>query len=251
MIKSVIIDDEPKSRQALSTLLERYCGEVHVVGQAASVGEAVKVLEDETVDLVFLDISMPDGSGFDLLNMPDIKKFEVIFTTAYHEYALQAIKASALDYLLKPINIRELQEAVNKARNKMQAYIPREPDNLLEVFHKKYYTEGKMAVPVNTGLKFIPVKSITRLEAAGAYTRIFQENSPAVLSTRQLKQHEQHLPAHLFFRAHHSHLINLEYIREYHRGDGGYVVMMDGSVVDISKRRKKQFLELFHVRCER
>ena len=250
MVKCIIVDDEQKSRQALATLLKRYCSDVHVVAQAGSVSEALGVLENEIIDLAFLDISMPDGTGFVLLEKTQAGNCAVVFITAYNEYALQAIKANALDYLLKPINIRELQQSVAKVRDKMGTAPQQNIQKLFDELHRKYNSEGKIAVPVNTGLKFLPVKTIIRLQAEGAYTRIFSENEAYVLSSRPLGHYEQLLPNRLFFRAHHSHIINLGYIKEYHRGEGGYVVMSDGVAIDISKRRKKSFLDLFQAKDE-
>ncbi len=240
MIKTVIIDDEGKSREALATMLSRYCSGVEVAAKAAGVAEGLAAIREHAPQLVFLDISMPDGTGFDLLSQLDNIAFEVVFITAHNEYALQAIKASAIDYLLKPLNIQELQEAVQKAALRIT-----EKQQLLQTAQvKKAALTGRIAVPVNDGLQFISLQQIVRLAAKGSYTEIYTGDNH-ILSSRPLKDYEDMLPCDCFFRAHHSHIINLAYIRQYHRGEGGYVTMQDGSVIDISKRKKKDFLSLF------
>jgi two-component system LytT family response regulator len=247
MIKAIIIDDEAKSRQTLETLLTRYCTSVEIAGTASDVKEGVALLERSEPDLLLLDISLPDGSGFDLLSQIKEISFEVIFITAYNEYALQAIKANALDYLLKPVNIRELQEAIAKAEKRIASKEKKlDVQELLRQLTRTDAKPNRIAIPVNDGLKFIQVDEITRLEAEGSYTRIFCDNS-VLLSSKPLKDYEDILPADVFFRAHHSHIININRIKHYHRGDGGYVTMTDGSIIDISKRKKKHFLDLFQL----
>jgi two-component system, LytTR family, response regulator len=244
MIKAIIVDDERKSREILSTMLSRYCTGIEVVAAAGNVEEGIAAITAEKPQILFLDISMPDGNGFDLLNKIGETDFEIIFITAYNEYALQAIKARAIDYLLKPLNIKELQLAVQKAAERIE-----EKQYLIEALQKqqekKNIATGRLAVPVNDGLQFVSLEQIVRLTAKGSYTEIFSEDNSHVLSSRPLKEYEDMLPANVFFRAHHSHIINLAYIRQYHRGEGGYVTMHDGSVIDISKRKKKDFLNLF------
>lgn len=172
--------------------------------------------------------------------------FERIFVTAYSEYALRALKAEAVDYLIKPINIAELQKAVLRAEDRINKKKGRaDVWHLLQHFDKRTYGIDKIAIPVGDGLDFVQIQQIIRLAAKGSYTQLFCTGCPPILSSRPLKEYECLLPAHQFFRAHHSHIINLSFIRHYHRGEGGYVTMSDGSVIDISKRKKKQFLELF------
>lgn len=243
MITSVIVEDEAKSRETLSTLLGRYCPGVAVAGSAACIREAVSLIDTVRPPLVFLDIALPDGSGFDLLSQVTHTGFELIFITASNEYAIRAIKAHAIDYLLKPLNILELQGAVEHAEQRIREKAGPNIESLLSRLEDPRLKK-KLAIPVADGLKFIPVPQIIRLFARGSYTEIFT-TSGSVLSSHLLKEYEHKLPSSDFFRVHHSHIINLSCIKHYHRGDGGYLTMTDGSVIDISKRRKAAFLELF------
>lgn len=245
MIRSVIIDDERKSRNTLSTLLGRYCSEVSVAADAGNIPDAVNVIDKFHPQLIFLDISMPDGTGFDLLDKLPSAEFEVIFTTAYSEYAMQAIKTQALDYLLKPINIKELQNAVQKAEVRLKEKQElKKAKEALKVQQQK--NPLRVAVPHKKGMQLIDVKDIVHLQAKGSYTQLYCNDKSTFISSKSMKDFEELLPSGHFFRVHHSHIINLDQVVQYYRGDGGYVVMMDGSKVDISKRRKKSFLELFN-----
>lgn len=243
MITSVIVEDEARSRETLTTLLGRYCPAVSVGGIAGNIRQAASLIDDIRPQLVFLDIALPDGNGFDLLRQVSYTGFEVVFTTAYNEYAIRAIKAHAVDYLLKPLNILELQDAVAHAE---QCIRQKSGTGIESLLSRLEDPKKKLAIPVADGLQFLPVSQIIRLFARGSYTELFTA-SGSVLSSRPLKEYEQKLPPSDFFRAHHSHIINLSCIRHYHRGDGGYVTMTDGSVIDISKRRRAAFLELFRL----
>lgn len=243
MIKTLIVDDEGKSRNTLATMLSRYCSGITVAAAAANMHDGLEAIAAEAPELVFLDVSMPGGSGFDLLEQLSFIPFEIIFTTAYNEYALQAIKASAVDYLLKPLNIQELQQAVQKATVRItEKRQLQQAQRLLRQDERKI--TDRIAIPVGNGLQFVPLQQIVRLSAKGSYTEIYMAGTH-ILSSKPLKDYEDILPPGSFFRAHHSHIINLAYISHYHRGDGGYVTMQDGSVIDISRRKKKEFLGLF------
>ncbi len=247
MIKAVIIDDEAKSRSILREMLYQFCPEVNVVGDASDLQQAVKLISECQPKLAFLDVNMPNGSGFEVLQAFPQANFEVIFITAHDEHALRAIKVSALDFLLKPINISELQQAVQKATVKLTQ--KREQNHLkvlIENLNQNLGGQSKIAVPIAQGLRFIQVDHIIRLEADGNYTHLHLLNNKRILSTRHLKEYEELLSANAFFRAHHSHLINLDHIVKYHRGEGGSVSMIDQSEVPVAKRRKKAFLELFN-----
>ncbi len=247
MIKAVIIDDEARSRSVLREMLHQFCPEVSIVADAGDLQQAVKLISEHQPNLAFLDVNMPNGSGFEVLQAFPQADFEVIFITAHDEHALRAIKVSALDFLLKPINIRELQEAVQKAKIKLaQKGEQNHLKVLIENLSQNFKGQSKIAVPVAKGLRFIPLEHIVRLEADGNYTRLYLLHEKGLLSTRHLKEYEELLSVSVFFRAHHSHLINLHHIVEYHRGEGGSVSMVDQSHVPIAKRRKKAFLELFN-----
>lgn len=248
-MRALIIDDETKSREALQTLLNDHCENVRVVGFAGDVNEALRQLKVHEPDLVFLDISMPGGTGFDLLKkVPEIN-FEVIFVTAHDNYAIQAIRSNAIDYLLKPVSIEDLRQAIGKAATKLGER--QRPENLKEIIEaleaRVFRQQNKIAVPTSYGLEFIPLNQIVTLEADGSYTCISLVGRNKVLSTRHLKEYESLLPQTEFIRVHHSHIINLEHVKHYHRGEGGSVIMADGSEIMISKRKKKDFLDRFQV----
>lgn len=246
-MKAAIIDDEAKSRSILATMLNRYCPEVAVIGEAHNMEEGLRLIQYGEPELIFLDISMPGGSGFELLERIEERSLHIIFITAYDGYAIQAIRKDALDYLLKPVNIGELKAAVNKALERQnKEKTPNEFQHIREAMKQETLTK-KVAIPNRNGLLFIDLKDIIRLEADGSYTRFHLSSGKSVLSSRLLKEYDTNLPSHLFFRVHHSHIINLDHILFYERGDGGNIVMSDNSSIALSKRKKKGFLERFRV----
>lgn len=244
MLKALLVDDEQKSRLGLQKLLSSYCPNVNVVAQASSVDEALQVLQqDPEIQLVFLDIEMPGKSGFELLESYETPQFRVIFTTAYDQYALKAIRMSALDYLLKPIHIKELIMAVNKAEQHFQS------ENYAKSYHQLVnhlrnpnQPNPKIAIPTNDGLVFLTVDQIIRCQADGNYTHIVSTQKKDILASRKLREFEGMLESYNFYRVHNSHLINLAYLAEYKKADGGVAVMSDGSEIAISRRKKDGFL---------
>lgn len=246
-MRVLIIDDENKSRESLRMMISNYCEDVKVVDMAANADEAIAKIRLHDPDLLLLDISMPGGSGLDLLKKIPDPSFGVIFVTAYNEYAIQAIRAHAIDYLLKPVSIAELKEALERARQKLGERQPAVSiQKVMEALGSKVNAQpGKLAIPVSDGLSFVPLEEIIALEAEGNYTHILLLNEHKILSTKHLKEYEKLLPESGFFRIHHSHIINLSYIKHYHRGDGGSVTMSNGMGFIVSKRRKKDFLDRF------
>ena len=243
MIHALIIDDEPKSRNILKGYVSDYCEQVNIIGEASSAYEGSQKIAQLNPDLVFLDIQMPGGSGFDLLSTLDEISFEVIFTTAFDQYAVKAFKFSAVDYLLKPINILELQSAVKrvihrKETSKGQQQLTHLKDNLQTGLF------NKIALPTLEGLFFVEVQQILRCESDGAYTKVFLLEEKKFMVSRNLKEFEALLTPHSFFRVHHSHLINLNYIVRYQKGKGGMVELEDGTWVNVSVRKKDKFLEV-------
>lgn len=246
-MRIVIVDDEPKSRSTLTTMIKRYCEGVEITGEAGNITDARSLILQQEPDLVFLDISMPGGTGFDLLKSLNQVQFQIIFVTAYNQYAIEAIRSNAVDYLLKPVNITELQSAVTKAtENRSKKSYSRDLTNLLSQFHE-YSQVQKLAIPDKKGLVFIDYNDVVRLEADGGYTNVYLVKGTRIVSTRYLKEFEDLLPGSSFFRPHHSHIINLNYIKHYERGEGGAIVMIDNSMILLSKRRKKFFLEKFRL----
>ncbi|NOS94204.1 MAG: response regulator transcription factor [Cyclobacteriaceae bacterium] len=250
-LSCIIVDDELKSRENLRILLQDFCEDVTVVALCGNISEAISALRQNPVDLLFLDIQLQRETGFDLFTKIENPSFEVVFTTAYAEYALKAFKFSALDYLLKPIDIAELNNCIERVRKKRQA--PRAnhsiPDARLEQFVlnlKNTQSQNyKLALPTASGLVFVKVSDIIYCEASSNYTIHHFADGKKQLVTRTLKEYEDLLTDCDFFRVHNSYLVNLNCIKQYIRGEGGQIVLSNGTFLDVSKRKKEAFLHLF------
>lgn len=246
MITTAIIDDEPKNIKVMKNMLNDFCPQVQVIGEANNSTDGKELIQQKKPELVFLDIEMPYGNGFDLLNALMPIDFEVVFVTAFDKYTLQALKYSALDYLLKPVNIDELKTAVKNAEARIKKNsVNQQLSVLLENFKKQDSTLKKIAVPTGEGFDFILIEDIVRCEAQGAYTRIYVKDSKKLLVSKPLKDYENLLPGNIFLRVHNSHLVNLNYIKRYNRGRGGYLEMDDGTTLEVATRRKDEFLNRF------
>lgn len=244
MIRTVLIDDELDSNRVLQTLLENYCPQVRVVGTADGVETATALICHVNPDLVFMDIEMTEGNAFDLLNRLKPIQFHVIFVTAFDNHAVRAFRYNAIDYLLKPVNIMELCAAVDKISGKyVDNNMLERVQNLLENIHGTNPVERKMAVPTVSGLSFVALRDIIRLEAQGSYTVIYLQDSTKISATISIKEYEEILPDTLFFRIHHSHIINLNKIKSYQKGRGGYVTMDDNSFIEVASRRRESFMQ--------
>lgn len=245
MLKIVIVEDEKKSLEGLKNLLEEFCPDTQVVGTASSVDQGIEQIRQQRPDLVLLDIEMQSATGFDLLEKIGPVDFEVVFTTAYAHYAIKAIKFSALDYLLKPIDIHELQAAVEKVARKLsRSQENNRVDMLLRNLQLPNPKMHKITLSTSEGMVFVPVTDIIRCEASGAYTLFHLKDRKNILVSKNLKEYETLLGDSGFFRVHNSHLINLAEVDRYIKSEGGTVVMKDGSGVAISHTRKDEFLEL-------
>jgi len=242
-IRCIIVDDESKSRENLRLLLQEYCPAVEVVAEADSAVKAMALIVKFEPDLLFLDIEMGKLSGFDLLKLLNGKQdFQLIFVTAFDKYGIQAVKACALDYLLKPINILELSTAVDKA---IQHIGPKkENERLKELVANidRKEEEQKIAVPLADKIEFIAISKIIRLEADGNYTHFYLEGQKHYLVCKTLKEYQDLLGIHQFIRSHQSHLINFRKISSYVKTDGGYIAMEDGSQVPISRQKREEVL---------
>lgn len=243
-IKTIIIDDEPHAREKLTLMLERYCPEAQVVGTARDGEEGLRLIAKTQPDLVFLDIEMPEMTGFDMLRRLTDIHFEVIFATAHDHYAIKAIKFSALDYLLKPIDIDQLREAVARAKERLEkqnsfAQYQAFQENLA---HSEA-ARKRIAIPSQTGLVFVRTDELVRCEADGNYTTLYLTNKQKMVSTRSLKEYEELLSDEGFVRIHHAYLINLAHLVRYIKGEGGQVLMADGTTWDVSRRKKEDFLK--------
>ncbi len=244
MIKTVIIEDEQKSREMLAGIIQKNCPQLNIVGLAKNVTEGVEVIKKENPELVFLDISMPDGSGFDLLEKVQGHKFELIFATASDQHAIRAIKYSACDYLLKPIDIEELKNAVEKVSQKKNASPNMENLNfLIQQLKKSDDSFQKITLPTGNAYEIVNIKDIIRCEADGSYTTFFLTDKRKLMISAGLKHYEELLPESEFIRVHHHHLINMNHVVRFLKEDGGYAVMSDGTKIEISRRKKDAFMD--------
>lgn len=243
MLRTIIVDDESDAVKFIESIIAEYCPNIEIVGTANSAREGVKLINEKEPDLVFLDVEMPHGSGFDLLSNFPQKNFDVIFITAFNHYAIKAIKFSAVDYILKPININEFVEAVKKVeaarqKNKTSNF---SLDALLENLRSSL--PSRLAIPTSDGMEYLNTNEIIRVEADRSYSWFFLTENRKYLVSRNLKEYQELLSDRNFFRTHNSHLINLEFVKKYIRQEGGYVLMTNGSNVPISRSKKELFLK--------
>lgn len=247
MLKALLVDDEINNLTSLEFLLHHDCEGITVAGKALSARQARDWLQNHHADVVFLDINMPGEDGFQLLSSLASQNFKVVFVTAYNEYALQAIKASAVDYILKPVNINELQKAVEKVKRSLNNPVASEQNqqllqHLLETVTKKAPPK-KVALPQLGSISFIEVDDIVSLQADSNYTIIHMKDMQKLVISKTLKDFEDLLDEGQFARIHKSYIVNLKYIKEYSTIDGGIVKMSDGNQWSISRRQLDMFLE--------
>jgi len=245
MITAVLIDDDKHLREGLKGLLERYTHDIHIIGEAENVKTGVQLLEKLQPQVVFLDIHLSDGTGFDILEQVAKTKgktnVHVVFITAHEQYAVKAFKFSALDFILKPIDPDELQNAITKikeATKKTNSFV--HIDLLLENIRKKVDNFKRIALSTSDGIHLFEVSDIIRCESNGNYTEFFIKNHKPVLISRTLKEYEEMLTEHGFERIHQSHLINLTYLKSYIKSDGGYVIMADNTHIPIAQSKKER-----------
>lgn len=246
MLRTIVVDDETKNIKLLKTMLRDFCPQVEVIGEAGNIDEAHSLILKSKPELLFIDIVMPLGNAFDLLNRLMPVDFEVVFITAYDNFAIKAIKYAALDYLLKPVNIEELQNVVQKAIKKSADKTVN--DHLSVLFSQiknNVSNSSSLAIPTIEGLLFYDLSEIIRIEASGSYTIIYTVAKEKIVSSKNIREYELQLPADFFYRVHNSHIINIRKLLKYDKGRGGFLTMEDGSVVELATRRKAGFLNLF------
>jgi two-component system, LytTR family, response regulator len=231
-LTAIIVDDELHGRENLKLIIENYCPDIDIKDCADSVVTATAMVKKSLPDVVFLDINMPVLDGFDFLNEFTDRQFMVVFVSAHEEFGIEAVKVGAVDYLLKPINIKELKLCVKK----LIALKEKNNEDLIKV------TPDKLVVPASHGFNVIPIADIIRLQADGCYTTIITNDKKQHLISRTLKDIEASLPKDFFFRTHKSNLINLSYIKDYSNLSGNFVTMTDGSKIDISRRKAPEFI---------
>lgn len=243
MLNAIIIDDEPRARKLLRSLLEDNVPDITIVDEADDVPSGVKCVHRHKPDVVFLDVEMPGYNGFQLLDFFEEVNFHIIFTTAYSDYALQAFSVSAIDYLLKPIQIEQLQRAVEKVKVQSRS----QQKELYDTLKSNVSGKGiqKIALPVSNGLRFVPVEEIIYLQADGAYTHFKLKDRTEVMVSKKIKEFEDALTAgKRFFRPHRSYIVNLDCIQQYVKSEGGYLLMDNGDQVSLSREMRDDFLLL-------
>jgi len=246
MIRSVLVDDDKKNISILKTLLSEINADVEVAGEADNAEDARKIIPDIKPDLVFLDIEMPFGNAFDLLDKLLPVDFEIVFITAFSNYSLRAFRYSALDYLLKPVDMDELRAAINKAETK--ASLKNINNQLSNLFYNLNKTPSvtRIAMPVNDGFDFININEIIYCESKNNWTTVITESGKKYTCSRTIKDYEELLPTNSFFRIHHSFIVNVNFIRKFFKdGRGGYVELMNGNMIPVAYRRKDDFLSKF------
>lgn len=242
MIRAIHIEDETRNIELLSSLVKEHCPDIDLVAHARNLPDAIQLVNEVQPDLVYLDIELNEGNAFDLLDSFSNIEFQVIFITAYNNYAVKAFRFNAVDYLLKPISIAELREATTKAVERIENRSGTEQlTKLLKQIRQETQTQ-KIGLPVSDGIQFIQISEITRIEAKGGSTLVFLASKKPLISVKSLKELEKMLPDPPFIRVHHSFIINLNFCRKYYRGKNGYMEMEDGAVVPISVRKKGDFL---------
>lgn len=246
MLKVIIVDDEVSAQQNLSNLFNLYCPLVEVLGCFSSAKEAIQFLNHNQVDCLFTDIKMPQMDGFELVEAIEKQSIQVVFTTAYSDYAIQAFKANAVDYLLKPIAIEDLENTVEKLAEKHK--LLEQENGILSEQYKKFIQDSyqtqsstKITVPHNQGFKVIDSKDIIRVWAEGSYSNVVLNQGKSLVVTKNIGHFEKVLSKHHCVRIHHSHLINLDYLLEYSSINGGTAIMQDGCEILISRRKLKAF----------
>lgn len=244
-MKAILVDDEKTSCETLKVLLEEFCQNVEVKETCQTIDAAVVAIAKHKPDVVFLDINMKGENGFDLLSKIKDIDFEIVFATAYSEYAIKAFKFSAIDYLLKPIDVEDLRQAVAKVEKRKVPANAFKYNHLLENLKSANERNFKLALPSLNGLTFIRVSEINYCEADSNYTVFYMLDGRKLTVSTTLKEYDELLSPHRFFRIHHSYLINLDAAKQYIRGEGGQVVMANDVTLDVSKRRKEDFLQQF------
>jgi len=243
MIKAIIVDDEQYCCETIASLLEDNCPEVELLGIYHNGADALPAIRQHSPSLVFLDVEMPKMNGFEMLEQLVSINFDIIFTTSYDQYALKAIRFSAIDYLLKPIDREELQIAVQKVVQRSQRTITQQVEILMQKLHQPAKSINKIALPTMEGLQMILVNSIISCEADSNYTILLLKGNKKVIVSTTLKEIEESLEDYSFARVHRSYLVNLNEVEKYIKGEGGYLIMSDGSNIDVSRNKKENLLK--------
>jgi two-component system LytT family response regulator len=241
----LIIDDETHVRETLTSLLQEYCPQVKIIGEANSVASGIKAIREKSPDLVLLDIKMGDGTGFDLLEYFDNIQFKIIFITAYEKHALEAFRFSAVDYILKPVNPEKLADAVDRAEKLVQQTFTAQLEALRENIDPLHRKNKKVVVKTLDNIYLLNTRDIIHCKSDDCYTVIESVREDKIVVSKVLKEYDELLSGYGFFRVHRSHLVNLQHIKRFEKQEGGYVVMSNGNRVPVSARSRERLLELF------
>jgi len=246
-MQAIIIDDEKNSREALRKKIMAYCPQVQLVAEGSDGEEGLRLIAQYNPAIVFLDIEMPRMNGFTMLQQLPAKEFHLVFTTAYDQYAIDAIRYSAFDYLVKPVDTKELQNCVGRIAEKElqnQGTCPQQVQLLLQQLLKTKQVPQKMAISTANGLELIALDEVVYLEAASNYTNIHLSNARPLLTSKTLKEYEDMLPETIFFRVHNGAIININFIKKFIKGEGGQLQMTNGVLIDVARRRKDELMQL-------
>lgn len=246
MLKAIIIDDEQHCIDVLIAMLKKKFSDwIELAGSASNADAGRKLIATQRPDLVFIDVEMPNVNGLELLMSLDKIDFEVIFTTAHEQYALKAIKLNALDYLLKPFSIDELDEAIKKCtEKKSNTFNPEALRSLISNLKSPGMDNKKIGLPTNNGIRFVNIRDINRIESENNYSHFYFTDKTKLIVSKTLKEFEELLEPYHFYRVHNSHLINLSYVQSFLQKDGDYIVLSDGSKIEVSRRRKAELMEV-------
>lgn len=245
MLRTIIVEDEENVKIALENKLNQYCKNVELIGWGDSVQSSVKLIKSAKPDLVLLDIKLPDGTGFDILSQLQPLNYKIIFITAYNDYAIEAFRFSALDYLTKPVRAEELTLAIEKAEKAVQSDTFRHQLSVLyNNLSAMTKSEKKIILHTSETIHIIEIKDIVRCEADCNYTIFYLTDNNKLMVSKTLKDYEDMLLEYNFFRSHKSHLINLSYIKSLEKADGGYIVMKDNTIIPLSQRKKMNLLDV-------
>jgi two-component system LytT family response regulator len=250
MLHTLIIDDEDHMRDSLTKLLQRHCANVVVKGEANSVASGLKAIHDLHPDLVLLDIQMGDGTGFDLLNALPVIDFKIIFVTAFDQYALQAFKFSAVDYLLKPVNPEALAEAVKRAEQQVQAHHQLQMQALKENLKNIDKQHKKIILKTTENIYLLNLQDVIACESDSNYTSVFTTSGEKILVSKTLKDYEEMLTGCGFYRVHKSFLINLAHIKRFEKQEGGYIILANDLKIPVASRKRDEMMELLERMAE-
>jgi two-component system LytT family response regulator len=246
MIRCVLIDDEKNSLEMMEWLLKTYCPSVKIEAMCNAAAEGIEAIHKHKPDLVFLDIEMPHMNGFDMLEQFDKLFFDVVFCTAYDQFAIRAFKYSAVNYLLKPVDPEDLKETIRRIEERKSAPSKEQIELLFQNIKQTVkQTAQRIALTTGDGMIFVPTQDILYCQAESNYTSVVLASGKKIVVSKVLKDIDEALSGPDFFRIHNSYLVNLNHISRFVRGDGGYVVMQDGTTVSISRSRRQEFMELF------